>query len=62
MKRINTHSDTWLAIVSELKNERADLVEALVQTESERVRCKIQVIDELLNLPETMAASPKFQD
>lgn len=60
---INIHSDTWATVTATLKAERSKAVNNLIANRfSDKQRGRIELIDELLKLPDTPKHEPIKQD
>jgi len=51
LNKFNRHSGTWLVTAQYLKEQRGELLDLLVLQDSDIVRGKIQMIDDLLDFP-----------
>lgn len=60
---IDIHSDTWEAISATLKAERNKAIGNLINNrDSDKQRGRIELIDQLLKLPDTPKHEPIKQD
>lgn len=60
---IDIHSDTWEIIKSHLKQDRDKAVKNLIaDRDSDKQRGRIELIDQLLKLPDTPKHEPIKQD
>lgn len=60
---INIHSDTWATVTATLEAEREKAVKNLIaDRDSDKQRGRIDLIDQLLKLPDTPKHEPVKQD